>query len=189
MRLLESKPRHYRKNDIRLLQMLLHKFMPIPVHDFQEEAVTNLHTDVVSAHELDDLVPWDHLLMQGGAGCYPPWLEVDDLVLYQRQGRNGIRRARLLLGVVRSVTLPKHMCLEGNGDEHWENMEGDPYVGIVDISRLKPIEQSSGRYKVSQRRQQFSWRSIVSHVKDVGQITCFLNSGQHPVEWEGVHLW
>jgi hypothetical protein len=69
--------------------MLLHKFMPILVHDFQEEVMANLHIDVVSAHELVDLVPQDHLLMQGGIGCCPPWLEVDDLVLYQRQDRNG----------------------------------------------------------------------------------------------------
>lgn len=93
---------------------------------------------------------------------------MDDLVLYQYQGRNGIKRVRLLSEVVCSVTLPKHLYLEGDCDEYWKNMEGDPYVGVVDISRLKPIEQSSRRYKASHRRQQFSWRSIVFHVKNVG---------------------
>jgi hypothetical protein len=63
MQLLESKPHQYRGNDIRTVQMLLHKFMPIPMYDFQEEVVANLRTDVIFAHELVDLVPQDHLLM------------------------------------------------------------------------------------------------------------------------------
>ena len=97
--------------------------------------MANLYIDIVSAHELADLELRDHLLMQGGASCCLPWLEVDDLVLYQRQGRNEVRKARLLSRVVRLVTLLKHLYLEGDSDEHWKNMEGDLYVGHLELGR------------------------------------------------------
>jgi hypothetical protein len=85
------------------------------------------------AYELVDLGVWDHLLFQGHQACLPPWLEVNDLLLYEilRLDPPNIR-----LVVVQKVTRLPHLWTQDGEEEDMEADQIDLYVGKVYLSKL-----------------------------------------------------
>ncbi len=168
--------RHHFRDDTCLMHMLLHKFM---VHLMPHRA------DAMIAYELLNLGVWDHLLFQGHQACLPPWLEVNDLLLYVTPG---LDPPNIRLGVIRKVKRLPHLWTQDDEEEDMEEDQIDLYVEKVYLSKLQSIRGGFNQYKAKIT----SWwyvtkcRCSRKHVACSGHVTRLAQNLL--VEWESVEV-
>jgi hypothetical protein len=137
-------PRHHFGDDTCPMHMFFHKFK---VHLMPHRA------DAMIAYELVVLGVWDHLLFQGHQACLPPWLELNDLLLYDTLG---LDPPNIWLGVVWKVTRLPHLWTQDDEEEDMEEDQINLYVGKVYLNKLQSIRGGPSQYKAKTTSGQHS---------------------------------
>jgi hypothetical protein len=73
MVVLQPHPQQWLGNDIKPAHLLMHKFIPM--------LLVEQNNGILLAYELEDVSPHDHLFQLGMPGRYPPYLEVEDVII------------------------------------------------------------------------------------------------------------